>query len=354
MLGVCRNLDKKDTVCYSGENPRKEALVMFLNRRFLIVVAICAASWFTYINAWGFWIWTPKSGKFLNPKFAVKDTPESQFDWAMGFFKSKDYKRAAEEFIRLVEHYKNAKLAPEAQYYAALSYQKAGKYYGAFQNYQRVIRNYPYSERAEEIIKSEYEIGEIFYNRCRGKLMGKDLMDDLGRAIEVFQSIVDTMPFSKYSDKAQYMIGLSQKKMEQFGEAANAFQKLVQEYPKSELIDKARYELAQCMYLASYKADYDQEATDEAMEEYKKYSTGITDEKLQKEADETLKMLRNKKAESAFNVAHFYERQKKYQSAGIYYKEVVNEYGDTPYGAEAQKKLDAMKPVVKGKENAKK
>ncbi|MDD5439637.1 MAG: outer membrane protein assembly factor BamD [Candidatus Omnitrophica bacterium] len=290
----------------------------------------------------------------MNPKFAVKDTPEGQFEWAMSFFKAKDYKRAAEEFLRLVEHYKNAKQAPEAQYYAARSYRLAGKYYGAFQNYQRVVKNFPFSERIEAIIKEEYDIGEVFYNRSRGKLMGKELMVDLERAVEVFTAIVDNMPYSKYADQAQYMIGMSQKKMEQYSEAAQAFTKMVQEYPKSELIDKARYELAQCLYLASSKSDYDQEGTDEALDEFKRYSTGITDGKLQQEANATIAKLKEQKALSIYNVGQFYERQKKYASAGIYYRDVAANYGDTPLGIQARDRLTALEKLTKGKEHAKK
>ncbi len=79
-------------------------------------------SFFILNSAEAFWIWTPKSQKFVNPKYAVKDSPQQQYDWAMSFYKEGDYRRAAEEFIRLVKQYKNSELAPDAQYYASLSY----------------------------------------------------------------------------------------------------------------------------------------------------------------------------------------------------------------------------------------
>ena len=46
-----------------------------------------------------YWIWTPETKKFVNPKYAVKDSPKEQFDYAMKFYQAKDYQKAAAEFM---------------------------------------------------------------------------------------------------------------------------------------------------------------------------------------------------------------------------------------------------------------
>jgi len=51
---------------------------------------------------------TPQTGTWINPKWAVKDTPAEQFEWAMRFYKSKDYKKAVDEFLKLVKYYPQA------------------------------------------------------------------------------------------------------------------------------------------------------------------------------------------------------------------------------------------------------
>ncbi|MFH1791776.1 MAG: outer membrane protein assembly factor BamD [Candidatus Omnitrophota bacterium] len=308
----------------------------------LIICIACLLS--LTVAAQAFWLWTPGVNKLINPKYAVKDTPREQYDWAMSFFKEGDYKRAAEEFIRMVAAYKNSELAPDSQYYAALSFQKAGKYYLAFQNYQKVVKLYPYSKRIDEIIREEYELGEIFYNRSKAKLMGMEIMADVERGIEVFKAIIENVPYSPYADNAQFMIGLSYKKIQQYGDAVGAFQKLVQEYPTSALVEKAKYEIAQCMFLESRGSDYDQETTDEAIEEFRKYTDEITDPDLKKQAEESIVKLRENKAGSIYNAGHFYESQKQYKSAFIYYSEVAEKYGETSYGALAKDRLKAIKP----------
>lgn len=296
-----------------------------------------------------FWVWTPKSQKLVNPKYAVKDSPKQQFDWAISFYDEGDYARAAEEFLRLVSYYKNSELAPEAQYYAASSYKSAGKHYLAFQNYQKVIDNYPFTKRIDEIIKAQYEIGEIFFNKYSATLMGVELMTDIEKAIEIFNQVIDNMPYSDLADNAQFMIGSCYKRLQQYNEAVEAFQKLIHEYPTSDLIEEARYEVAQCTYLSSLKADYDQEPTDEAIEEFKRYSMKSMDKELREEADQTIALLKEKKAESLFKSAEFYERQKRYRSAALYYRQILTDYPETSYAVLAKIRLEYIDIILEEK-----
>lgn len=282
-------------------------------------------------EAAAFWIWTPKTNKLVNPKSSPKDTPEEQFGWGMKFFESKDYKRAAEEFIRLVSDFKDSDLAPEAQYYVGRAYEKDGKYYFAFQAYQKAIDVYPFTKRTDEIIERQYKIGNVFYKKHSGKLMGKEILTDLDRAAEIFGKIRENAPFGEYADKAQFMLGECLNKTEQYGEAAKAFQKLAEEYPESALADKAKYEAAQATYMASLKPDYDQELTDAAIEEFKRVAQESRESSISNEAREAISALEEKRAESLFKTAKFYESQKHYKSAAIYYREILDRYSRSSF-----------------------
>ncbi len=286
-----------------------------------------------------FWIWTPKTKKLVNPKYAAKDTPEEQFKWAIKFFNDKEYKRAAEEFARLTSSFKDSDLAPEAQYYCGLSYQKDGRPYPAFEAYQKVVEIYPFTKRIDEIIEREYAIGNELYKKHRAKLMGIEIMTDLDRAAEIFATVRDNAPFGEYSDQAQFMIGLCYKKSELYSEAMDAFQKLVDDYPHSKLQDKAKYEIAQVTYLASRNSDYDQELTDEAIKEFKGIAKNEENTSFSKEAKEAIFMLEEKKTKSLFKTAKFYEKHKHYKGAVVYYKEILKKYPNSSLGELAGEKI---------------
>ncbi|MBN1353212.1 MAG: outer membrane protein assembly factor BamD [Candidatus Omnitrophica bacterium] len=317
-----------------------------MKKNLSILFAVFFCLMFT-VEAQAFWVWFPKTKKLINPKYMPKDTPEEQFKYAMKLFKAKNYTQAAEHFNLLVSYFKESDLAPEAQYYAGRSYEKAGKYYPAFTAYQNAISNYPLSKRIDEIIEREYNLGMELYKKHSGKLMGKEIMTDLDRAIEIFQKVRDNAPFGEYGDKAQFMIGQCYKKAEQYKEATEAFQKLTDEYPQSELVDKAKYEVAQCTYLASLKPDYDQEFTDEAIKEFKTMVKEDSSFTLSKEAEKTISRLEDKKAESLFKTAKFYEQQKHYTSAAIYYKEVLKNYPLSSFSDLARQRLIEIEILLK-------
>ena len=304
-------------------------------KRFFVLLILVIFALSSHPTASAFWLWTPGEKKLENPKYAVKDTPEEQLAWAMKFFQEKDYKRAAEEFMRLAAAFKNSDLAPEAQYYAGLSYEMGKRHYQAFKNYQKTVDLYPFTQRVDEIIEKEYKLGEFFFEKSRGNLMGMDLMMDLDWAVEIFTKVRENAPFGPYADKAQYMIGECYKKAQQYTEAIPAFKRLMDEYPSSYLYDYAQYELAQCTYLASRSPEYDQNLTDEAIREFSKFAATGTDSDITEIAEDTLLMLKEKKAQSILKTALFYQKQKRYKSAAIYFNEVIKEFPGTDTSKEA-------------------
>lgn len=286
-----------------------------------------------------YWVWTPQTGKWINPKYAVKDTPQEQIDWAMGFYEVGDYKRAVAEFEKLIENYPNSEHAPLAQYYIGRSYEEMEDYYQAFLAYQKTIEKYPYNEKVDEIIERQYKIGSIFLDGQKATIMGMKILPALDKAVEILSRVVENAPYARYADLAQFKIGEAHRKQGLYEEAVQAYQKLIDDYPGSPLIEDAKYQIALCTYYVSRDPYYDQDFTDKAIKEYQELIKKTSDIELLREASETLSELREKKAKSAFGTARFYEKSKHYKSAIIYYKEVVEKYGDTSIAKEASDKI---------------
>jgi len=294
------------------------------------------------VFAFGYWVWTPKTGKWTNPKYAVKDTPAEQMKWAMGFFEKGEYKRAISEFEKLIDNYPNSKYSPSAQYYIGRSYEELGEYYQAFLTYQKTIDKYPYNERVEEIIERQYDIGSMFLDGRKAKIMGMKILPATDKAAEILSKVVENAPFGRFADVAQYKIGEAYKKQEFYEEALLAYQKLIDDYADSPLVDDAKYQIALCTYYVSRDPYYDQEYTDRAIEEYEQLIAMTSDAELNREARDALNELREKKAQSALETAKFYEKRKHYKSAIIYYEDVIKNYGDTMAAAEAQQRMKEL------------
>ena len=59
-------------------------------------------------------------------------------------------------------------------------------------------------------------------------------------------------------------------------------------------------------------------------------------------ADESIKQIRVQKAQRAFDVAAFYEKQQKFKSAKVYYEDLVRSYPETPSATVAKTRLDDL------------
>ena len=304
---------------------------------------IAVASAFLFLLAaplsHAYWIWTPQTGTWINPKWAVKDTPQEQFDWAMKFFKAKDYKKAAEEFLRLVRFFPQAELAAESQYYAGKSYEALEEYEQAFYAYQKGIETYPFSKRLDEMTEREYQIAGKFYAGEKVKLWGIPTFPSVFKAIEMYQKVVDNAPYGKYAEQSLFKIGECYKKAGDFQQARLAFQKLVDEHPESKLAEEANFQVGLCASKASLKPSYDQSVTDDALKEIEDFAKRHPESKLTGEADKMHQSLREKKAESDYTIAEFYWKQGWLESAEVYYKNIIANFPDTATAKKAEERL---------------
>ncbi len=298
-------------------------------------------------TAYAAWIWTPETGRWLNPKYSVKDTAKEQFEWAMRFYEAQDYKKAVKEFDKLVRFYPNSRYASKAQYYVGRSHENNQEYYHAFLAYQTALDVYPYIENREEIIKREYDIGILFFEGQKAKVLGVAVLPALDKAIEIFEKVVINELYGSYADKAQFKIGESYNKQALYAQSVMAFQRLIEEYPTSDLIEEARYEVAYATYRASLDPEYNQDATDDAIREFENFARRNSTNELAAEADKVLDTLREKRARSVFDIAAFYERQHHYASAAVYYKEVVDKYPNTSVAPEALSKYTEVEKKAK-------
>ena len=298
--------------------------------------------------AYPYWIWTPKTNKFVNPKSEVKPTPKEQFDFAKGFYDQKKYEDAKREFARLVKSYPKSFEAAEGQYYLGLSEEAEGNLYEAFLAYQKVIDKYPFSERIQEIIEREYKIGESFMGGYKRKAMGVPLPVE-NPAIEVFTKVVEDSTYGPLAAKSQYKLGLVLKSLVRYYEAEEAFNKVVTNYPDSEWAAAAKFQIASCRAAVSRGPEYDQGSAKEARDQFEAFVKDHPDAVLSQEAEKNIEQLQEKEAEGNFNIAKFYEKQGKYNSATVYYQDIIDRYPDSPWAAKSAEKLKALEDKGKKK-----
>lgn len=309
----------------------------------LIILFSLAAS-----TAYPYWIWTPKTGKWINPKTAVKSTPKEQFDLAKGLYDAKNYPEAKREFKKLLKAYPKSFEASESQYYLGLSEAAEGNLFEAYQAYQRVIDIYPFSERIQEVIEREYKIGEAFMEGQKRKALGVALPVE-NPAIEIFTRVIENSTYGPLAPKAQYKLGLVLKSLMRYYEAEDAFNKVISNYPDSEWAEPSKFQIASCRASLSRSPDYDQGAAREAKDKFEQFVREHPDAVLSGDAEKNIEELRQKEAEGSFNIAFFYEKQRAFEAARIYYQDIISNYPQSIWALKAAGRLQVMEKTEKKK-----
>lgn len=298
--------------------------------------------------AYSYWIWTPKTGKWVNPKTEVKATPQEQFEFAKEFYDAKSYDESKREFTKLIRRYPKAFEASEAQYYLGLIEEQQGKLYEAYLAYQKVIDKYPFSERIQEIIEREYKIAEQFTSGQKRKALGVALPVE-NPAIEILTKVIENSTYGPMAPAAQYKLGLVLKGLLRYYEAEDAFNKVISNYPQSEWVAPAQYQLASCRQAVSRGPDYDQGAAQEAKEKFEEFVKDHPDAVLSEEAEKNIVQLREEEAASSFGIARFYERQNDLTAAKIYYEEVIANYPESEWSAKSTERLRIVERLMEKK-----
>jgi len=309
-----------------------------VRKKSLAFVVILAFSLFNS-PAFAAWIWSPEEGKFINPDEKIQGSPQEQYDYAMEFYKSKNFKEAAHQFRLLLKRYPGAQVAPEAQFRVGTIYEEAGDYYRAFQAYRDLLQRYPQTERMTEAIEREFKIGNLFLSGRKAKLMGLEVLPSGPRAVEVFKHITEAAPYSEYGDKAAFHLGLAQKKINHFEEAIEAFQKVIDQYPQSSLAPQARFQIADTAYLQSVVASRDQRVIDQASDQIDRFLSHYPDSSVSDKAARLRQEIDEKNAEKNFRIGFFYEKENFLDSAFIYYRDVAERYAHTMAGQKAVERL---------------
>jgi len=287
-----------------------------------------------------FWVWTPETNKWVNPKYTVKATPGEQLEEARELLGAGDYEGAIQECRKLLKHYPKSREAAEAQFIIAESRFLQFDLVQAYKDFQIIIERYPFNERSAQIVRRQFEIGNMLMegrhkrNKVINTLVGGDY-DVIG----IFRTVIRNAPYGEYAAEAQYKIGLYLQEKDMFQEARDEFEKTINDYPRSKWAEAAKYQIALSDAKRSAGAQYNQAVTRAAVEEFQDFVQENPQAELSQEAQGEIRRLKEKEAENLFVIAEFYEKQEQYEAARIYYSSVVDQFPNTSWVSEALNKV---------------
>jgi len=287
------------------------------------------------------WVWTPQTGKWVNPKNQPKETAEAQLEYANQLRLAKEYDEALAEYGKLFRFYPDSELCPQAQFQIGELFEAKGDYMRANNEYQKVVANWSTSDLFGKVIEKQYELADRFYQQ---ELDRRDKFAlfrgrNLRRAISIYDQVIKNAPFGPAAARAQYRKAECYFASGQYLEATYEYQKVLDEYPASEWSGQAMYGLAMCFYKQALPAEYDQTIARKAIEQFDTFARMYPDDPKINSATTKIKELREEIARQQLVIAAFYERTQKPDSARVYYRSVIAAFPATQAASQAKGKL---------------
>ncbi len=259
---------------------------------------------------------------------------------------SGDLKRAIKAYRSLVRKHPKDALAAGAAYQFAVLQEKTGDYYRAAAAYRVVVDNYPKSPHFNEAIEAQFRIGETFLNGRKIRLLGIPVKSTLDRAVEIFAAIVRSAPYGPYTARAQFYIGRATEKQGNADAAVAAYQSVVEKYPNEPVAADAQYQIGYIWFTEARHGTKDAKAVERAKNGFSDFLFRYPKSEKAAQARENLRLLSQKATSDAFSIAKFYDKQKNYRAAVIYYNDVIRQQPGSEAGSRAKRRVEQLRAKV--------
>jgi outer membrane protein assembly factor BamD len=277
--------------------------------------------------------------------------------------KENNPKRAIRAYKTLVKRHPKDALASTALYRAAQLQEQTRQYTPAADSYLQLVERYPSSSHFDDAVEGQFRVGEVYLNGKKLRVLGIPIASALDRAVTIFANVVRTAPYGRYTARAQFNIGMAREKQGANDAAIQAYQAVVDKFPDEPIAVDAQYQIGYIWFTAAQLGTNDAAAAGNAKTAFQDFLFHYPKSEKAAQARKDLDILEHKQTNNSFKVAKFYDKQKYYRAAVIYYNEVIRQQPGSEESNEAKKRIDqlraklgdaALQPAIPVSQNAKK
>ena len=294
-------------------------------------------------------IYRPGQGWEAEGEDAIEETSNSQLEKGMRYDKEGRLEQAANAYRTLVKTWPLSPNAPEAQFRLAATYFKLYDFQRSFKEFQKCVEKYPDSEHFEETLKFQNDIASLFLAGEKQKIWIIPTLPSMDKAVEMFEQIIKNAPYSKVAPETQLKIGFAREKQHLWTDAVKAFQELIRRYPKSDLADDAQFQIGYAYMKAAQDPDHDQTATNHAITGFEDYLTKYPGSEKAQQARENIDRMKHGQAEGVMAIAGFYEHDRNYDAAIVYYNRLIQQFPHSELAKRASERVEELKRRHPGK-----
>lgn len=232
--------------------------------------------------------------------------------------------RARKLYAKVADESPTATHAPQARLRQAQLLEQKGKWEDSFKAYQDFIKRYPGNSQYNHALKRQVDVAKSAVSgKLDNKFLGMSSSIPKDKIVGMLENVRDNAPQSAVAANAQFTIGELHEKDNSNKEAIAAYRKLVSQFPDSKEAPEGQFRIGLLLDRDAEKGNQNQANVDSAREAFSDYLNQYPHHYRAGEARSFIAKLGGMDVQRSFNVAEFYDKTGKFESAKIYYRDVV-------------------------------
>jgi outer membrane protein assembly factor BamD (BamD/ComL family) len=259
---------------------------------------------------------------------AVATEGEALYQKARAADQAGKSRQAIKLYDRTATRYPFAPSASQARYRQARMLEEAGKIEDAFEAYDKYLARYPGSSQYAEVLNRQAQMAQsAAEGDVKSSFLGLKSRLSLEKTVAMLGKVRDHAPKSRTAAKAQFTIGELYESRKKAKDAIAAYRQLVRDQPEAPEAPEALFRVGKILMDEAERGNQNLANIALAREAFNDFLIQYPNHSRNAEARQMIANLGGRDLQRSFDIAEFYLKTGKIESAKVYYRDIVKRSG---------------------------
>lgn len=252
-------------------------------------------------------------------------------------------RRAIKFYDKAASQYPFAKSSEMARYRQAQLLEEKGDILGAFNAYDKFLARYPGSNMYPTVLNRQVSMAQsAAEGQIKTNFLGIKSKLSLEKTVEMLDKLRAHAPKSRVASKAHFTKGRLYESKRKGKEAIAAYRELVRDQPDSPEAPEALFQVGVILMDEAKRGNQNQANLDLAREAFNDYLIQYPGHSRNAEARRHLQGVAGQDLQRSYDIAEFYLKTGKIESAKVYYRDITRRSGDEKIRNAAKARLKEL------------
>lgn len=233
--------------------------------------------------------------------------------------------------------------APQARFRQAQLLEQQGEIVKSFEIYDKFLSRFKGSNLYTTALNRQIAMAQSAADGdVKSSLLGLKTRLSLEKTVEMLGKVRDNAPKSTAAAKAQFTIGQLYEAKKKYKDAIVAYRQLVRDQPGSSLSPEALFRVGVILTADADRGNQNQANLDLAREAFNDYLIQYPGHSRNAEARKLLAGLGSRDLQRTYDIAVFYQKTGKLESAKVYYRDLIQRQKAGPLHDQARARLKEL------------